>query len=175
MALKIIIDGYNVIKNPRAFFTTKQETLEKSRDNFISKLHQYKHLKKHKVVVVFDGWQNGWPTESSEIQKGIVVIYSKRGEKADDVIKRLVSKKDNSYMVITSDRELAHSVEKQGAIVISSDEFEAKLVSSFTYSQKEDEEVYDESLDRPITTKKKGPSQRLSKSERKKRRLLKKL
>ena len=39
--------------------------------------------------IVFDGWQAGGLRETRDLHRGIRVIFSRRGERADEVIKRL--------------------------------------------------------------------------------------
>jgi predicted RNA-binding protein with PIN domain len=75
------------------------------------------------MTVVFDGWLGGWATEKKEVKRGIEVIYSKLGEKADEVIKRLVREKGSEAIVITSDREISRFAERMDAAVIACEQF----------------------------------------------------
>jgi len=121
------------------------------------------------MTVVFDGWQGGWATEKRESQKGVEVIYSKLGEKADEVIKRLVKEKGSGAIVITSDRDIARFAERMAVSVIPSDQFQERMELSadkFEENLAEREEA---------GVKQKGPSRRLSKKEKRARAVLKKL
>src|SRR3989344_5932260 len=90
MALKIIIDGYNLLMTSDRFRRDLIDSFEETRKKFIENLYNYKKLKGHDITVVFDGWKSGYPTENREVISGIKVVYSRLGEKADEVIKRMV-------------------------------------------------------------------------------------
>ena len=126
------------------------------------------------MTVVFDGWQGGWVTEQRERIRGIEVIYSKVGEKADDVIKRLVKERGSGTIVITSDREISKYAERMSVAVIPSDQFREKLEeSALTVQCSLKEEKGEEEEERGI--KKKGLSRRPSKKEKRMRTALRKL
>jgi predicted RNA-binding protein with PIN domain len=120
--------------------------------------------------VVFDGWQGGWSTEKIDKKKGIEIIYSRLGEKADEVIKRLIKEKGSEAIVITSDREVSRFAERMAATVISSEQFQKKIERSTV----NEEEIFEEEKEERYF-KRKGPSKRLSKKEIRTRAALKKL
>jgi len=150
----IIIDGYNLIG-------VLHKDLEKERHRLIERLSQYKKGKDHSIVVVFDGWKNGPPSESHSKEGGIEIIYSRLGERADSVIKRLLST-DRHHIVVTSDREIQAYAWGKNSVPIEAEEFLAVLEGSY------------ESPDEPHS-KGKGSSRQLSKKEKAKRRALEKL
>ena len=45
--------------------------------------------------------------EERDLAGGVAIIYSRLGEKADEVIKRLVAAGSEEILVVTSDREIA--------------------------------------------------------------------
>jgi uncharacterized protein len=55
------------------------------------------------------------------------VIYSKRGERADQVIERLAAEYGTDCAVVTSDQEVIRAAQAQGALVIKAGEFAHKL------------------------------------------------
>ncbi|MEK6546384.1 MAG: NYN domain-containing protein [Nitrospinota bacterium] len=171
MALKIIIDGYNLLMSSDRFRRDFIDSLEETRNKFIENLYNYKKLKGHDITVVFDGWKSGYPTEKREVIKGIKIVYSRRDEKADEVIKRMVENGEAST-IVTSDREVADFALRHGSVVISSGEFEESLIMAEISTVKGEIE---EDFEIRITTKKKGNPRRLPKSERKRMRRLKKL
>ena len=65
----------------------------------MERLAEYRKIKRHEITVVFDGWKSGSGDESHSVTGGIKVIYSKLGEKADAVIKRIVSSEKNSGLL----------------------------------------------------------------------------
>lgn len=164
--MNIVIDGYNFIGR----YSGLSGDIESKRDALINLLSKFRALRGHNITVVFDGWQNGMPSESSEIIGGVKVIFSRLGEKADDVIKRLSSAKAQNMVVVTSDREIISYVTGRGVVAISCGEFEKKLTELSYLEQAgagdKGDEVY---TGRLITTKKKGNPRRLSKEERRKK------
>jgi predicted RNA-binding protein with PIN domain len=173
MPLRIIIDGYNLIRQSPALRAYDNLEIAQGREKLIERLAHYRSLKKHPMLVVFDGWQEGDFTEQRTREKGIDIIYSKRGEKADEVIKRLVSHSGEELIVVTSDREITHFCQSRRCEVLPSPSFEEKIEFSLLAHEKGLEE--DEKPLPPLSTKKKGPSRKLPKSKRRSQRRLKKL
>jgi len=85
------------------------------------------------------------------------------------VIKRLVREKGSGAIVITSDREVSKFSEKMDFPVIASDQFREKMEQSEFNVDKIFEEEEGEGF------KRKGPSRRLSKKDKRKKAALKKL
>ena len=73
--------------------------------------------------MVFDGWKGGGGAESVSIRGGVKIIYSRLGEKADSVIKRIVSTERRQWIVVSSDREIASHAWSNGSIPVPSEEF----------------------------------------------------
>ena len=73
----------------------------------IDALIEYGKRKSHDLTVVFDGWRTGQGQESRTVIGGVKVIYSRIGDKADSVIKRMISAERREWIVVTSDREIA--------------------------------------------------------------------
>lgn len=169
--MHLIIDGYNLLHVNRFLTPLNALQLQWERDRLIDQLSAYQKLKPCEITVVFDGWQGGWSTEKRERKKGIDLIFSKLGEKADEVIKRLVREKGSGMIVITSDRDIARFAERMAVSAISSEQFREKLEEP----PDKFEEVFEgeEEVERGI--KKKGFSKRLSKKEKRSRAALKKL
>ncbi len=127
MATHVIIDGYNLL----ALGSGGAARLgsEEARDALLRELAGYRHRKGHPITIVFDGWQHGAATERREHRAGIEVVYSRRGEKADQVIQRLVGEFGRDCAVVSSDHEIADYARRRGAFVLDSREFAAKLMS----------------------------------------------
>ena len=136
MSLRIIIDGYNLIRQSPILRSYDNVEIVKGRDKLIEVLAHYRSLKRHPMLVVFDGWQEGNVTEQRTKEKGIDIIYSKRGEKADEVIKRLVLSSKDELIVVTSDREITHFCQSRSCEVISSLSFEEKIEFSLMAHEK---------------------------------------
>ena len=170
----IAIDGYNFIKQSAELRRLEQIGLQKAREGLIESLAQYKRLKGHTITVVFDGGLQGNLAGNRERSRGIEIIFSKPGEKADDVLKRLSAEKRGGITVVTSDRDVALFAEKKGAITMPVSDFAERMEMAQFYALKgsENETLSD---NRSIAPAKKGPSRRLSKSQRKATAAIKKL
>lgn len=148
--------------------------LEAQRERFLQALSHYRTQKYHEVIVVFDGEKGGWGTESHERTMGIIIVFSRLGEKADDVIKRMVRDDDVEYTVITSDKDVASYAETFGHTAIPSENFIPKLRTGGTLSPGEWKDGDDDDY-RPVTAKKKGNPNKLSKAARKRKQKLDRL
>lgn len=164
--MRIAIDGYNFIKQIEEFRKLEQIELQKAREGLIDRLVQYKRMKGYPITVVFDGAQEGRLAGHREHSKGIQVVFSRPGQKADDVLKGMASEARGGILIVTGDREVASFAEKKGAVVVSVADFGMKLEMARFYSTKggEEEDSYGRSA---IAPTKKGPSRRLPKSRRK--------
>jgi uncharacterized protein len=162
----LAIDGYNFIKQTPDLRRLEQVELQKAREGLIEQLSRYKKIKGHSILVVFDGWQTGRAAGSRERSRGIEIVFSRSGEKADDVLKSLAAAKREGVTIVTSDNDVAFYAEKKGSAVISVGEFGDKMEMAKYYDQKGGVEESD-SIRRFTNTVKKGPPRRLSKSARK--------
>jgi predicted RNA-binding protein with PIN domain len=89
-------------------------------------LAEYRRTRpQHRLTVVFDGWQGGGFQESRDRRPGILIIYSRLGERADEVIKRLLVRERERAVVVSSDRELQEFAHRVGAAWIAAAQFEA--------------------------------------------------
>ena len=167
MPINIIVDGYNLIGSDAGL----RGDFKRKRAELIHELAQYQARKSYPVTVVFDGWRSGWVHEIEERSEGILVIYSKRGEKADSVILRLARELGNGCVVVSSDRELRNGVEACGAVAVYVSEFRPKLKNPDRAVFPEMEEGFRNSKGKG----KKGNPNRLSKRARKRMGKLKKL
>ncbi len=172
--MNIIIDGYNLIRQSDSLRRFEKFGLEEGRNELIRRLSNFKKKRRHEITVVFDGWISGSPVEERQKEGGITIIYSKKGEKADEVIKRIAKKSDREIIVVTSDRGIADSISRNGGVAISSPEFEERIQMFETGVPFHQEEDGDEDEER-IPGKKRGPSKRLTRKKRRASTRLKKL
>jgi len=169
--MHIIIDGYNLIRQSDALRRYERLSLEAGRNALIRSLSHYKQQRGHKVTIVFDGWQGGPAEEERDKLSGIDIIYSRKGEKADEVIKRMVQDRSEEVVVVTSDRGIADFVSRRGGTAISSQDFEELLGRAKTdvngrarrAAERLDKEEDDPTMGR---VKRKGPSRRLSRRKK---------
>jgi predicted RNA-binding protein with PIN domain len=162
--MDIIIDGYNLIGSERGL----RGDLEHQRNWLLQRLSLYQEVRGHTVVLVFDGWKTGLMDEVSENKQGVRIVFSRQGEKADNVIIRLARAKGSGCVVVTSDREVRRAVEKFGATAVYADEF-SRILRNLELAA---DAGSDEGERRP---NKKGNPKRLAKNERQRQGKLKKL
>src|SRR5437879_11704554 len=126
MPIHLIIDGYNLLGVRGGL----RGDVEAKREALIRDLAGYRQRKGHPVTVVFDGWRSGHPVERAEWREGLEVVYSKKGEQADAVIKRLAEKYGSDCAVVSADHEIGNFARVPGALVITPGDFETPLQGS---------------------------------------------
>ncbi|MDD5099873.1 MAG: NYN domain-containing protein [Syntrophales bacterium] len=165
--MHIIVDGYNLIRQSDTFRQAERKSLEEGRNALIRNLIDYRKFRGHRITVVFDGWVGGSPKEERDIAGGVEIIYSRLGEKADEVIKRLLEKAGEEILVVTSDREIAVFAARRGKTAVASAEFAARLERNDGGSSGADACGAGNGDDDDRTgLKRKGPARRLSKQKR---------
>jgi len=172
MALHIIIDGYNLIRNSASLSALDRQDIQLGREALLDRLAVYKRIKSHRITVVFDG--TGAPEFSAgrDRVKGIAVHFSRSGETADAVIKRMAARERERALVVSSDRSIAASAAASRAAVIAAAEFEERLLLAEAVGESEAEAG---SRGWVPTTRKKGPRKRLPKRKRRNRTKIRKL
>ncbi len=172
MSVHLIIDGYNLIRQSMWLSLLDARDLEAGREALLESLADYRRRRpQHKITVVFDGWQGGGVRESRDRVHGIGVVYSRRGERADEVIKRLLSREGSRAVLVSSDRELQDWAEAAGAVWVAASQFEGQYLRNAAGGHGPEEE--DAEAGRGGA--KKGPARRLKKSLRHKKQRLRKL
>jgi predicted RNA-binding protein with PIN domain len=171
--MHVIIDGYNLLA--LAGWTAGGSHSEAARESLLRLLAGYHHRKGHALTVVFDGWQRGQPVETREHRAGVQIIYSKRGERADQVIERLAQEYGMECAVVTSDQEVIHAAQTQGALIMKAPEFAQKLRASSvsTRSMPYKELAVDDDMLARRGPEKKGNPRKLPKALRQRSRQLK--
>ncbi|HEY8533077.1 MAG TPA: NYN domain-containing protein [Micromonospora sp.] len=121
----LIVDGYNVTK--RGF---SEMSLEQQRQRLIAGLGGIAAQTGDEVTVVFDGADRvpGLPPAP----RGVRVLFSRKGETADEVIRRLVRAEPEGrpVIVVSSDREVADGVRRHGAYPMDADALLRRLARS---------------------------------------------
>ncbi len=168
--MHLIIDAYNLIRQSPGLQRLDARELEAGREALLDRLASYRRRAHHQITVVFDGWQSGDRKESRAQQQGMLIIYSRLGERADEVIKRLLARERGRAVVVSSDRELQEYARRVGAAWINASQFDSLhlLPRDHQAPDQEDEPT-------PARPGKKGPARRLPKAQRRHRQRLKKL
>ena len=165
IVMVILIDGYNVIRQSDNLRRYERKSLEAGRQALIKKLVEYEKKKNHQITVVFDGGKSDWLDEGRDREGKINIIYSRFGERADDVIKRLAAKTVGDVVVVSSDREISSFVAQLGKTPLSSPEFE-KILDKTILSPPPAAAIQKNDVPEQ-KTKKKGPAKRLPRAQRK--------
>lgn len=175
----ILIDGYNLIG-------ISHQDFEKARNGLIKDLQQYAALKKHIITIVFDGWKSG-QKDQSRIRAGhVTTIFTRLGENADTVIKKMLLPGAKPWIVVSSDREISDHAFRKGFAAVHSEEFEFKLLKTLrsvrpagaTYDEmpleEEIKKYYDDEAEESYT-RPKGNPRKMSKRDKIKLQALRKL
>jgi len=174
MALHVIIDGYNLIRQSGELGELDRQAPEFGRSELIGRLAEYRRIKRHKITLVFDGSLRYCFPDAERSEKGIAIRFSRHGQTADDLIMKMVRSEGERAVVVSSDREIADFAVSKGASVVGSGEFEMKLLMAGAESPGSPADEDAESR-RIGNTKKKGPARRLPKSARRNRKKVRKL
>ena len=172
MSLHVIIDGYNLL-GARGQMRAHSDH---GRERLLQDLMEYRQQKGHPMTVVFDGWRQNVATERHEHRAGVQVIYSRKGEQADQVIQRLASQFGRDCAVVSSDREVTDFARAQGALVIGAGEFDTRLRAGREAGAQRSAAAYkvpDREGDVDRRRDKKGNPRKLPKAVRKRHRQLK--
>jgi predicted RNA-binding protein with PIN domain len=112
----LIIDGYNVTKTG-----FPDVSLEQQRNRLVGAMGGIAAQTGAEVTVVFDGAERvvGVPSPP----RGVRVLFSRKGELADELIRRLVRAEPagRPVVVISTDREVADGVRRHGAYPLTSE------------------------------------------------------
>ena len=129
MPLSIFIDGYNLLGSLGQRTSERLTGGAGAREALIDRLSLYSQRKGHPVTVVFDAWQEPVGLERHEHRTGVRVVFTKRGERADQVLQRLAREYGRACAVVSSDLEIIQTAKSHGAFVMKSQEFQVKLES----------------------------------------------
>jgi len=128
--MHLIIDGYNVM---HALPVEKEWPGKASKDRrafFVEKVRAYLGGRNHRATLVFDGAKGGEDMGGHETHGRLEVQYSRRGEEADDVIKRMLEESGNprEVLVVSSDKGITGYVRSLGASVAGAHELVKRLM-----------------------------------------------
>ena len=136
MSIHIIIDGYNLIRQSDSLYTFDSRDIQLGRKSLLDTLAAYKRIKRHKITVVFDGANAPSFSQRKDQIKGIEIKFSRSGESADTVIKRMVAREREKALVVSSDLDVVNFATSKGAATISSHAFEEKIAMSAHETQR---------------------------------------
>lgn len=165
MSLHIIIDGYNLIRQCRRLKEIDLQDIQLGRHKLIEELAAYKKKKRHRITVIFDGANAPDFSQQKDRINGIDIQFSRKGDSADSIIKKMAVREKEKALIVSSDRDIVGFAMSQGAAIISSLHFADRIGQAAGIA--DDGFPGFEAEGWNASTKKKGPSRRLSKRERK--------
>ncbi len=168
MSLHIIVDGYNVIRQSKQLRILDLRDMQEGRETLQDMLVEYRKRKGHRITIVFDGTNAISPDTQRQRFCGIDILFSRHGETADTVIKRMAARERERALVVSSDRDIVSFVTSVGSTTIGSRAFENKIFQALYSGENGGVEDSPDTGWVP-TTRKKGPSRRLSKKKRRNR------
>ncbi len=124
--MPILVDGHNLIGHMSTLSLDDADDEEQ----LIRFLASYRARTGKKITVVFDSG-GGLGLRQTKRVAGMEVVFASGRSSADNVISARVRKSRNpaEWLVVTSDRELAESVDRYGARVRGAGDFAAELES----------------------------------------------
>jgi len=111
----LVVDGYNVTKTGFG-----EASLEQQRTRLVSRLGGVAAQTGAEITIVFDGAERLPAAPSAP--RGVRVLFSRRGQTADELIRRLVRAEPQGrpVVVVSSDKEVADGVRRAGAYPVAS-------------------------------------------------------
>ncbi|RPJ70993.1 MAG: hypothetical protein EHM15_11140 [Desulfobacteraceae bacterium] len=164
MAVHIIVDGYNLIRQSPRLSRLDRRDIALGREALIAGLAAYRRIKPHRITVVFDGVKAPAGSPPRDIIHGVRVLFSRQGENADAVIGRLARQEGERGLVVSSDGAVARAALACGAAAIAAPEFEMRMEQAEALQGAEPREQ--DPPPRRIDTRKKGEGRRLPKRMR---------
>ena len=140
--MRIVIDGYNLIRRIPELRSLDSQDLEAGRDRLAHELSAYRAGKGHLITVVFDGAESIHLGGHSEKVRGISVRYSPQGRSADSVIMEMC-REGQVDLIVSGDREIIDVAKGAGVTPVSPDLFWNKVQEEM-YRRFKGEEPEDE-------------------------------
>ena len=128
----IIVDGYNIIFAWDELAETAKHDLDAARRQLMDALSSFAGFKKHRIILVFDGYKvKGNPGEKSQFHN-IQVVYTKENETGDQYIETLAAQIGSNYSVrvATSDSLIQLSSLRSGILRMSARELKEEVESA---------------------------------------------
>ncbi len=164
----IIVDGYNVIRADPRLQSFERVSLEHARDVLVRTLASSPRLINDQVTVVFDGTGGIRGHVQSRRMGRIEILYSARGQTADEVIVAHAETLSHRarVVVVTNDVAVRENCRAAGCEVSGSENLLSQLPGARRASpgRDEDDEPYG-----TLSTVKRGNPRRSSKRERRRR------
>jgi predicted RNA-binding protein with PIN domain len=163
----IIVDGYNVIRADPRLQSFERTSLELARETLARTLASSPRLVNDDIVVVFDGRFGSRSHVHAQRMGRVQLVYSARGQTADDVIVQQARAlgPHGRVIVVTNDVEVREHCRAEGCGVTSSE----NLLSQIPGRPRVREAPQSDDRDPTLSTQKRGNPRRSSKKSRQER------
>ena len=120
----LLIDAYNIIYAWDMLRKIAEESIDDAREVLISKICNYRVMKKDNIIIVFDAYKVKGEDRKIEKINGVSVVYTKEAETADSYIEKTTHElsKNYSVRVATSDNLEQMIIFGEGAIRVTPSE-----------------------------------------------------
>ena len=121
----LLVDGYNIIYASKELSDLAKTDLKAARDSLIDTLINFQGFRRERVLLVFDAYKVPGGKEHVEDRSGLLIIYTKEAETADQYIEKAAHEISKKYKVTvaTSDAIEQVIVMGSGAIRLSARDF----------------------------------------------------
>lgn len=138
MKSRYYVDGYNLIHADKALREAMDISLEEARLNLEDMLSGYSKYIDKKIVVVYDGHMVKDNRGESYEKDELTIVFTKENETADSYIERASYELADRYQiyVVTNDLAERNLTFNEGAVVIGSRAFIAKIHDSLNLEKK---------------------------------------
>jgi predicted RNA-binding protein with PIN domain len=121
----LLVDGYNIIYASKELSDLAKTDLKAARDSLIDTLINFQGFRRERVLLVFDAYKVPGGKEHVEDRSGLLIIYTKEAETADQYIEKAAHEISRKYRVTvaTSDAIEQVIVMGSGAIRLSARDF----------------------------------------------------
>ena len=174
MSKHLIIDGYNLLGAAGQTVREGMQDGETVRESLLQALSRYQQKVGHPITIVFDAWRQIGGMQRYESRAGVTVVFTQQGEKADQVIQRMVREYGSDCVIVSSDHEVMDTARSHRAMTIRSQEFWPKLQSSKFPSRYRGQSKDEGDQEEKVRIGKKGNPRKLPKALRNRLRNLKK-
>ena len=124
--VRILVDGYSLLHHWEELAPAKPRHSFHARDALVAVLTQYQDSSGTPLTVIFDGGGAPPDTPKNETAKGgIEVLFSKKGQTADQIIERVahLMKPYGEVMAVTNDFAERETVISLGSVACSCENF----------------------------------------------------
>jgi len=130
----VILDAYNFIgQNEDRDIGFAMSRPAASRKKLIALMARYRELTKQKVMLVFDGGEEGAHLPRHQSEQGVEIVFSLPRSSADAEIKQVLNEVGGTrnVTVVSSDNDVTRFAKRMGAKVVDCREFWRTVMRAF--------------------------------------------